>query len=185
LTYDPDKHHRRSVRLKGYDYAQPGAYFLTVCTRDRECALGRIVDSEMTLSPIGETVRSNWDDMPVQFPGIGLDAFVVMPNHIHGIITIIDDRPRRGLINQTPTQRTPTSQPDWIMMKNDALILGKIIRHFKAKTTRMIHVHESDTFHWQRNYYEHVIRNDEELNAIRQYILGNPANWATDENYHT
>jgi putative transposase len=166
-------------------------------------SLGDLVDSGMALSPIGEIVRKNWDDIPDRFSGIGLDAFVVMPNHIHGIITITDDRLRRGLINQTPTtnptpiNQTPTyqtptvvnencpDQPDWIMMKNEALILGKIIRYFKAKTTKMIHDHGSDTFHWQRNYYEHVIRDDEELKAIRQYILSNPANWTTDENYHT
>jgi REP element-mobilizing transposase RayT len=150
----------------------------------------------MALSPIGEIVRKNWDDIPDRFSGLGLGGFVVMPNHIHGIITIPDAHCCRGLINQTPTYQTQTTthpttnqsttdQPDWIMMKNDALTLGKIIRNFKAKTTLMIHNHRSDTFHWQRNYYEHVIRNDEELKAIRQYILSNPASWATDENYHT
>jgi putative transposase len=184
LTHDLDRHHRRSVRLKGHDYAQPGAYFVTVCTRERESVLGRIVDSELRLSPIGEIVERNWHDIPARFPGIALDAFVVMPNHIHGIITVTDARHRRGLINQTPTQGTLTDRPDWILMKSDAMVLGKVVRHFKARITKMIHDSASDTFRWQRNYYEHVIRNDEELDAIRQYILSNPATWPTDENYH-
>lgn len=112
-----------------------------------------------------------------------MDAFVVMPNHMHGIISV-DANSRRGLINQTPTQDTQTDGPDWILMKNKALVLGKVIRYFKARTAKMIHDTGSDMFHWQRNYYEHVIRNEAELNAIREYILSNPANWTTDENYH-
>jgi len=137
----------------------------------------------MVISTIGEIVRTNWDDIPGRFPGIGLDTFVVMPNHVHGIITVTEARHRRGLINQTPTRGTRTDKPDWILMKSDAMVLGKVVRHFKARTTKMIHDSASDTFRWQRNYHEHVIRNETELNTIRQYILANPANWTTDENY--
>ena len=202
LKHDPDIHHRRSIRLKGYDYAQPGAYFVTICTRDRECIFCGVADSQTRLTKAGEIVRRCWEDIPRNFSHVVLDAAIIMPNHVHGIITITEFR--RGLINQTPTSRTLTANqpatnqtsatptlingdhttpPDWILMKNDALVLGKIIRYFKARTTKIIHDQESDTFHWQRNYYEHIIRNDEELNAISQYILNNPANWPTDENY--
>jgi putative transposase len=144
----------------------------------------------MTVSPMGKIVRDTWDEITHRFPDIDLDTFVVMPNHIHGIIIIADEGAVmggcRGLINQTLTTQPPTTDQattDWIMMKNDALVLGKVVRYFKAKTTKMIHDQESDIFRWQRNYYEHVIRSENELSRIREYIINNPANWTTDELY--
>ena len=221
MKYDPYRHHRRSIRLKGYDYAQPGAYFITICTHNRERSLGKIVDSQIIVSPAGEIVRKAWGTLQRQFPTIGLDVFAIMPNHIHGIITVTDGGgsgdercgckgsmgsgeggSSKGLINQTLTDRPLTDRPltlgpstspvsppdltpmDWIMMKNDALVLGKIVRYLKAKTTRMIHAQVSDTFRWQRNYYEHIIRSEEELGRIRDYIINNPARWTTDDHYN-
>jgi putative transposase len=144
----------------------------------------------MTVSPMGKIVRDTWDEITHRFPDIDLDTFVVMPNHIHGIIIIADEGAGmggcRGLINQTLTtqpQTTDQSTADWIMMKNDALVLGKVVRYFKAKTTKIIHDQESDIFRWQRNYYEHVIRSENELGRIREYIINNPAMWTTDELY--
>ena len=89
--YDPKRHHRRSIRLKGYDYTQPGAYFVTTCTHNREPLFGRVVDGEMVLNALGEIVWACWREIPIHFPHVELDAFVVMPNHVHGIIWIVDD----------------------------------------------------------------------------------------------
>ncbi len=88
MKYDPQKHHRRSIRLKGYDYSQAGAYFVTICTQNRECLFGDIVDGEMMLNDAGQMVEQCWYDIPLHFPHAGLDEFVVMPNHIHGIVVI-------------------------------------------------------------------------------------------------
>jgi putative transposase len=90
MTYDPEKHHRRSIRLKGYDYTQPGAYFITICTRGRECLFGEIIDGEMHLNEAGQIVVQTWQDLPNHISNVQLDAFVVMPNHVHGIIIITD-----------------------------------------------------------------------------------------------
>jgi putative transposase len=89
MPYAPDKNHRRSIRLGGYDYSQPGAYFVTVCTRDRECLFGHVVNGEVRLNDAGEIVRSVWDGLPDQFSGMELDAFVIMPNHVHGIAAFV------------------------------------------------------------------------------------------------
>ena len=88
MRHPPDRHHRRSIRLKGHDYTQPGAYFVTICTRDRECLFGHVVNGEMRLNDAGRMVRSVWEGLPDRFSGMELDAFVVMPNHVHGIIVI-------------------------------------------------------------------------------------------------
>ncbi len=90
MTYDPEKHHRRSIRLKGYDYTQPGAYFITICTHGRECLFGEIIDGEMHLNEAGPIVVQTWWDLPNHVPNVQLDAFVVMPNHVHGIIIITE-----------------------------------------------------------------------------------------------
>jgi len=139
---------------------------------------------------MGKIASETWNDIPHRFPGISLDTFTVMPNHIHGIIIVTDEDDGtggcRGLINQTPTTQPPTTAQfttDWIMMKNNALVLGKVIRHFKAKTAKTIHDQGWEAFRWQRNYYEHVIRSENELSRIREYIINNPVNWTTDELY--
>lgn len=90
MTYDPQCHRRRSIRLRGYDYAQPGAYFVTLVTRDRACVFGEVVDGQMRLNACGATVRACWEDIPTHFPRVQLDAFVIMPNHIHGVLRILD-----------------------------------------------------------------------------------------------
>jgi REP element-mobilizing transposase RayT len=89
--FNPDKHHRRSVRLKGYDYTQAGAYFVTICTQNRECLFGDILEGMMRLNNVGQTVESVWNELPQHYPGVDIDAFGVMPNHIHGIIILMDN----------------------------------------------------------------------------------------------
>ncbi len=169
VRHDPDKHHRRSIRLKEYDYSQPGAYFVTICTRERECLFGEIVDGEMRLNGAGQIMADAWRWLGVQYPYVGLDGSVVMPNHLHGIIVICDDV-RRGVSRNAPTK---TRKP-----------LGRLIGAFKTVSTKRLN--ESRLTEgaplWQRDFYEHVVRNEDELEAIREYIVSNPARWEEDEN---
>ncbi len=176
MRYDKEIHHRRSIRLKDYDYSQAGAYFVTICTKERECFFGNVIDDRVILSEIGKVARKGWLDIPLNFQNLELDEFMVMPNHIHGIIIFNDGR---GLINQAPTNQTPTDT--WILMKNPEQTLGKIIRFYKARTSNSIHDKWHPDFKWQRNYYEHIIRNEKELNSIREYIRYNPLKWDEDE----
>jgi len=215
MKFDPQRHHRRSIRLKGYDYTQPGGYFITICTYQRECLLGEIIDDEMVLNPAGEIVQHAWDDLPNHFPNVVLDQFCIMPNHVHGIV-ILKELPagwdddlntagssRRGGsgwgddLNTTGSSRRGGSQTrpyddQPINRKNQHHGLPEIVRAFKSFSSRRINeLMESPGVHelmespgvptWQRNYYEHIIRNRRELNAIRNYILANPLNWKLDQ----
>jgi putative transposase len=178
--HDPDRYHRRSVRLKGYDYAQSGAYFLTVCTEHRDCLFGEIVDGEMRLSAFGRSVNVVWDAIPDHFHGVSLDEFVVMPNHAHGIVLIAsaigDASGPQGTACRAPTRES--------FGKPVAHSLATIVRSFKSATMKLINdARGTRGAHvWQRNYYERVIRDDRELDAIREYIAQNPLNWMDDEN---
>ena len=176
MTYDPAKQHRRSIRLKGYDYAQPGAYFVTICVRERECAFGDVVDGEMALSDAGHIVRACWDDLPNHYPHVHLDAFIIMPNHVHGIIVLVDDDIVGAGLRPAPTEPAPT---DTTTKRHD---LPEIVRAFKSFSSRRINEMHADTgaSFWQRGFYEHVVRNERELDNIRRYILDNPLQWALD-----
>ena len=180
MTYDPDKHHRRSIRLKGYDYAQSGAYFVTICTKDRECLFGDIVDGEMRLNDMGHMVARVWNEIPGHFPHDDVDEFIIMPNHFHGVIVIRNDirrgevsSPSGGGNDQIQGGETPPLRKR----------LGQIVAFFKYQSAKHINQSRKTPGHavWQRNYYEHIIRCDDELNRIRQYIIDNPAQWWVDE----
>jgi REP element-mobilizing transposase RayT len=179
------QHHRRSIRLREHDYSRAGAYFVTICVRDRTCPLGTIDDGMCALSNVGHIVENAWQNLVISFAGTILDEYVIMPNHVHGIIIIADCS--RGLINQTPAP-VPTQ---WILMQNPKQTLGKMIRHFKAKSAKLIHDAGIHQFQWQRNYWERIIRNEHSLQAIREYIRTNPRHWSyddesyDDENPHT
>ena len=157
---------RRSLRLKDYDYAQAGAYFVTVCIQNRLCLFGGIVDGEMRLNDAGRMVRSVWEALPNWFPGMELDAFVVMPNHVHGIATLVG----AGL-----------ALPEENGAASSAPTLGDLIRAFKSPSAFRVNrlLMRSGSL-WQRNYYEHVIRSDREMDRIREYIATNPCKWALD-----
>jgi len=174
--YNPEKHHRRSIRLKGYDYTQPGVYFVNICVQNRECLFGTIVGGEMRLNDAGRMLQATWEQMPQRFPTIKLDTYVVMPNHFHAIVIIVG-APLVGAQLGAGTRPAPTANPS----------LSGVIGAFKSITTnKYIHqVHNLNwpLFHkrlWQRNYYERIVRNERELDAIRQYIRDNPARWAED-----
>ncbi|MCI0708340.1 MAG: hypothetical protein L0Y80_12750 [Ignavibacteriae bacterium] len=167
-----EKFHRRSIRLKEYDYSQEGAYFITICTYERECVFGNIVEEKMNLSSIGKIADECWVKIPEHFPNVQLDEHVVMPNHIHGILCITD---RVGVQYIEPLQRQNRYQH--VIPKS----LGSIIRSYKAAVTRISHRNKSLEFKWQRDYYEHIIRNEKELIRIRQYIADNVLRWFYDE----
>ena len=170
------RHHRRSIRLKGYDYSQAGAYFITICTQDRACLFGDVVDGEMRLNDVGGMVHDEWLRTADMRPNVELDAFVVMPNHFHGIIILHPDG--RGTLQRTPT--TTVEQ----FGKPTSNTVPTIVRLFKSASTKRINEHRGTpgVSVWQRNYYEHIIRNEESLNRIRQYIYENPARWDMDRN---
>ena len=176
MTFNPEIHHRRSIRLRGYDYAQPGAYFVTICTHGRECLFGEIVNGEMRLNLYGRIVEECWQTIPHHFDGVKLDEFVVMPNHVHGILNIVEQR--RGTACRAPTTGTEQfGQPR-------PHSLPTIIRSFKSAATQRVNQSRGTpgTTVWQRNYYEHVVRGDADLDRIRVYILDNPAKWHEDPN---
>ncbi|MBA7587750.1 hypothetical protein ES708_29788 [subsurface metagenome] len=166
--YDPSIHHRRSIRIPGYDYSQDGWYFVTICTQNRKCLFGEITHAKIQLYEYGRIVEEYWKWLARQFKDVYLDEYVVMPNHLHGIIII-----RRGGSRTAPTPKTPECNKP----------LGRIIGAFKTVSTKRINIIRKTPAStlWQRNYYEHIIRNEDELNRFRRYITDNPANWQTDE----
>ncbi|GAA5002912.1 transposase [Pseudoluteimonas lycopersici] len=159
---------RKSIRLRGYDYTQAGAYFVTICAQGHACLFGNITNGEMRLNNIGNIVAEEWAKTREIRIGMELDAWVVMPNHFHGIIVIVDSR-RRGDRPVAPTGPQPRS-------------VGAVVAGFKSAATKRINALRGTpgTPVWQRNYHEHIIRNEGSLDRIRQYILDNPAQWATD-----
>ncbi len=175
MGFDLDKHRRRSIRLPGYDYTQAGAYFITACTHVRACLFGTIVDGVMALNAFGEIVRDEWLKSAQIRREIQLDGFVVMPNHIHGIVVVdpvIPLSPPVGAHGRAPLHRKPKS-------------LGAFMAGFKPAVTRRVNeiCHTPGNPVWQRNYYEHVIRDESELGRIREYILSNPQQWEADKEY--
>ena len=187
-----DRHHRRSIRLQGYDYSQAGAYYVTIVTQGRECLFGEVINSEMYINDYGSIVQKWWDEIPIHFPNVELGMFVIMPNHIHGIIFITAERrgevlsPRDnpnnnnldknvdGTSNQggkTPPLHNPT--------------LGQIVAYFKYQSTKEMNRIETEnaiTKFWQRNYYEHIIRDEKDLQNKTDYIEANPMLWDEDDN---
>ena len=213
MVYNPEIHRRRSLRLKGYDYTHVGAYFVTIVTQGRSCLFGEIVGKEMQLNEAGEMACAIWKALPQRFPSIEIDLFVVMPNHLHGIIVI--NQPKRATTRVAPTKLTNVGAglvpaqntnrcPDHRGITRDAPIetmdgemdrptadrpaLGDIIGAYKSLTTveyvRGVKTMKWAPFHerlWQRNYYEHVVRHEESLRDLQQYILDNPAQWDFDK----
>jgi len=185
MPYDPNKHHRRSIRLKGYDYSQAGAYFVTMCAQHRELLF--ITDDVIDM------IQRWWDKLPEKFPGVETDAFVIMPNHVHGIIVVgvnprVDPNPRDDPDSGQTRGSAPTIDRVGVNPRVDpSPTLGEMIQWFKTMTTNE-YIRGVKTLNWtpfpgklwQRNYYEHIIRSEIELNAIRQYIINNPLKWEQD-----
>lgn len=237
MRYDLDKHKRRSIRLKGYDYSAPGAYFITVCTHQRQCLFGQVVAGQMELNATGLWVQACWQRLPHQFSGLTLDVFVFMPNHMHGILWLGDtpcgdggdicdggdtpcgdgdhgggadicdggDAPRKGeafghqVLKQPkvfqpnasplPTRTVTPISPATRMIAPTHPIgttpgsIAAIIQNFKSISTRRINQLQWSAGRtiWQRNYYEHIIRDERALQNIQNYILNNPLAWEKDQ----
>jgi len=167
---------RHSIRLKGYNYGQPGAYFVTICTHRRECLFGEAVEGEVALSTFGKIVEGEWKISANIRREIELDEFVVMPNHIHGIVSIRDHHPV-GATGRSPLHSIHRTLPP--------KSLGSFIAGFKSSVTKKINHLRGIPGQpvWQRNYYEHVIRNEIDLEETREYIQNNPLKWLEDENH--
>jgi putative transposase len=171
MEFDPTKHHRRSIRLRGYDYSQRGIYFVTICTNKKECFLGKVSNGAVVLEDAGWAVRKTWLSLPERFPGAVLDQFVVMPNHLHGVIAIIRQTPRggkKGAASSAPTTVLPT--------------LGEMMRAFKSVSAIEINciLGRRGRPVWQRNYFEHIVRDGRDLEKIYKYMADNPLQWEFD-----
>ncbi len=186
MTFDPTKHHRRSIRLKGYDYTSPGWYYVTVCTHDRKFFFGDVADGQMRLNDAGRMVDFVWTQLPHQFQHITLDARVVMPNHMHGILVVVG-APLVGALGGAGTRRPAPALSLEGAGTRPAPTMGDVVGAFKSITTYEytlgVRQRNWPSFNgrlWQRNFYEHVIRNEHELNTIREYVCLNPSGWAYD-----
>jgi putative transposase len=168
MIYAPQKHHRRSLRLEDYNYAHSGAYFITIVAQNRQCIFGEVVNGKIELNQFGHILAEEWEKSESIRQEIELDAFVVMPNHIHGIVIMNSDV---GATGRSPSPSGPPKRS-----------LGAFVGGFKSAVTTRINQFRGTpgAAIWQRNYYEHVIRNEESLNRIRQYIVDNPTRWSFD-----
>ncbi|NCR55323.1 MAG: transposase [Microcystis aeruginosa L211-07] len=192
MTFDPEKHHRRSIRLRNYDYSQPGAYFVTICTYQKQSWFGEIKNGQMYLNQLGKIVADEWLKTCKIRPNFQLDEWVIMPNHFHGIVIINDysgddqslgagnrpldlgagNRPLDLGARDAPLQQKPNS-------------LSSCIAGFKSAVTKRINLlrQNTDTPIWQRNYYESILRDEKYLAVVREYIINNPKNWPNDRDY--
>ena len=211
MPYNPDIHHRRSIRLRGYDYSQAGAYFITICCSDRICRFGNIIENEMTINEFGQIAYNEWIKLTERFANFELDVFQIMPNHLHGII-VLSNNVGAGF---TPTQNVENEigQPQGIVPnKNDgnnrtdiaadirtgaspAPTISNIVGAYKSLVANdCLDIYKSNCVRaglapahfgklWQRNYYEHIIRNEQSYQTISNYIINNPAKWNNDKFY--
>ena len=202
MKYNPLIHHRRSIRLSGYDYLQEGAYFITICANGGQYLFGDIVNEEMVLNEMGQIAYDEWFRTPELRPYVSLDVFVIMPNHMHGIILLNDDI--NDAVNRRGVLHTPS--PDMTHAKNTNVTnegvcntplqnwpppnfrspsknIGAIVRGYKSAVTKQINLLDNIGTVWQRNYHEHVIRDEKSYVKISNYIIDNPKNWKEDKFY--
>lgn len=210
MIYNPAIHHRRSIRLKGYDYSQAGLYFITICCYNRECLFGDVVNGEMVLNDAGKFADECWNIIPDHFPNAILHEYIIMPNHIHGIIELLNNIGCTvvGVQNFEPLQ-SPNEIDSSIRVQNFEPVrnefqkiipksIGSIVRGFKIGVTKWFRensdrVENNDLVQnigshpfrsiWQRNYHEHIIRNEKSYQTIAEYIVNNSSKWNDDKFY--
>jgi len=164
---------RKLNRWQGYDYSMPGQYYITICTQNRICHFGEVIDNEMVLNDLGQIVKKQWLWLPENFDYIKLDEWQIMPNHLHGVIEIIDNPV--GTILELSLQKA--------MQMPKRLPISRIIGAFKTTSSKLIHQHQNNFyFDWQRSFHDRVIRENDDLESIRYYIRQNPARWVKDRN---
>ena len=195
MKFDPEKHHRRSIRLKNYDYSQPGYYFLTICTYKRQSWFGEIKNNRMYLNQIGKIVAEEWINTRKIRPKFQLDEWIIMPNHLHGIVIIDENilglgernRDILGDHNISEQKIFGEASQDILGARNAPLrqepnSISSFVARFKSAVTKRINLlrNNRDIPIWQRNYYESIIQDEQSLLAIQEYILNNPCQWEKD-----
>ncbi len=209
MNYNPNIHHRRSIRLKGYDYSQAGLYFITICCEDRECRFGKIENDKMVLNELGDIAYNEWIKLSERFSNWELDCFQIMPNHMHGIIALntigagFTPAPMNGAI--------PVQNDKWQPVQNDKgqprglpqreiiednirtgaspvpTVAGIVGAYKSLVANNCLKIFKSKNEImgklWQRNYYENIIRNEQSYQNISDYIISNPAKWHDDKNF--
>ena len=192
MVYDPDRHHRRSIRLKGYDYSRSGYYFVTICAQDRKKLFGEINDAIVRLNEAGQMVEQEWNQIPKRYDNVIVDQYIIMPNHFHGILQINVGVSPVGAPNKTNKISIPPNKIGISMINRAATggapTLFEIIGAFKSITThRYINGVKQNNWPsfrkrlWQVKYHDRIIRNEGELGRIRKYIIKNPSNWKRDK----
>jgi REP element-mobilizing transposase RayT len=176
MKFDPEKHHRQSIRLRDYNYSQPGYYFLTICTYKKQCWFGEIKNDQMYINQIGKIVANEWLNTPKIRPNFQLDEWVIMPNHLHGIV-IINER-ISGLVDEKITLLGARNAP----LRQEPNSISSFVAGFKSAVTKQINLlrDNRDIPIWQRNYYESIIRDEQSLLTVQEYILNNPYQWQKD-----
>ena len=207
--YNPQMHNRRSIRFKGYDYTQAGLYFITICCQNRACLFGEIENGKMMLNDAGAIANDCWLNIPNHFPNAILHEYVIMPNHVHGIIELVGANnhspvselhspetvganqysPKTALHSPETNQHSPKNVPvigdnrakNVSPLRSPSKTVGSVVRGFKIGVTKWMR-QNTDTFYiWQRNYWEHIIRDDISYENISQYIINNPTKWNNDK----
>ncbi len=203
MRYDPEKHHRRSIRLRGYNYSRAGAYFVTICVKNRECLFGEIQNGKVILNDFGKIIDYHWQKIPTHFENAALDEYIVMPNHFHAVLWLVGDggkmaNPENAVTGITVVGAKHSGQS--IVTEHDDVAgnasplrprhpngtkpgsLSAVIQNFTSITSRKINRIRKTPGKklWQRNFHDHIIRNDRELFNICQYIIDNPLKWKID-----
>lgn len=171
-------HQRRSVRLPGFNYGSIGKYFITICSHRKTHLFGVILHGEMQLNELGLAVQRCWQALPSHFPHVELDQFVIMPNHIHGIISIVSTHIEAEKAKDISPLRKQ------LAVRGTSKTLGSIVRGFKAGVTKWARQNMDICMVWQRNYYDHIIRNDADYLRLAEYIITNPQRWRSDRFYN-
>jgi putative transposase len=191
--YNPKFHHRRSIRLKGYDYAQAGLYFITICCQNRIHRFGHVENGVMVLNEFGTVAYNAWMKTPEIRPNMELGDFVVMPNHIHGIIRLVDGgelHSPNNMPNNTPNETMGELHSSIVWgecnspLRGPSNNIGAIVRGYKSTVTKQLNLLNVGCAIWQRNYHEHIIRDAQSYQRISEYIINNPAKWTADK-FHT
>jgi len=208
MNYNPEIHHRRSIRLKGYDYSKAGVYFITLCTKNRLCLFGEIAKGKMVLNEHGTIANSYLSEIPKQYPNVVLREHIIMPNHVHAIIIITHSPVETihessnisqqvqsvGMIHESSLQTTnntnnrtirESSEPLPLRDQRRKMLLSKIVGRYKMKTAKEINIirHIEGVPLWQSRFHDHIIRNEKSYQTIADYIINNPKNWKEDKFY--
>jgi len=196
-NYNPNIHHRKSIRLKGYDYSQAGLYFITICVKDRECLFGEIIHGKIILNDAGKIADECWLKISEHFLNVVLHEYIVMPNHVHGIIELKRvDAICNQISNNVVGTRHVVSLPDnsessvgtsHVMSQHNQFSkpipgsISVIIQQYKSSVTRFVNKTNVSHFRWQSRFYEHIIRDEKSYHRISEYIINNPKNWKDDD----